>query len=99
MHLVVDHQAPVLLAEEPEVLERIRARAPPGQHLVRGHSHRADGLLLAGVLADVLGRDPGLVEDRLERKSGATGKSLSVRVLLGGRRLMNTKITTHKQQS
>src|SRR3546814_10674613 len=45
--------------------------------------------IISGTLwRDRFGRDPGI----LDRKSGVSGKSVAVRVDLGGRRNINTKI-------
>jgi hypothetical protein len=61
VHLVVDDEAPFLAPEEAEVGEvRVLVR-PPGEDLVGRDRDGLHRLLAARVLADVLGRDPGLV--------------------------------------
>ena len=63
--LVVDDQAPVLLTEELEVFELVGLRAAPGEHLVGRDRHRADLLVVAGVLPHLLLGQLGLVEQLL----------------------------------
>jgi hypothetical protein len=65
VHLVVHDQTPVLAREELEVLELAGLGAPPGEHLVGRDRHRADALLVAGVLAHLVGPQVGLVQQLL----------------------------------
>src|SRR5207249_4832378 len=60
---VVDDQAPVPLGEELEVQELFRLAAPVGEQLVRTQRNRTDLLLVAAILADLIGVQIRLVEN------------------------------------
>ncbi len=62
VHLVVDHQAPVVLAEELEVHERVGLAPPPGEDLVGGDGDGTHFLHGARVLADLVLAELGLGE-------------------------------------
>jgi hypothetical protein len=63
VHLVVDDQPEAALVEQVEVRERVELALAVRQDLVGRDGHRPDLLLLAGVLADLVGAQVGLVED------------------------------------
>ena len=62
VHFVVHDEAPVLTAEDLEVLEGAVLVAAPSQHLVGRDRHGPHGFAVARVLSDVFGRELGLVE-------------------------------------
>ena len=88
VHLVVDHEAPVVLVEEREVREALLDRLPVREDLVGRDRDRLDLLDLAGVLADLVRaerravvqladplRDRGAV--RREDRASASGRARS----------------------
>src|SRR5215207_10082601 len=84
MHLVVDDQAPVSRVEQLEMW--MHSAAPRRDHLIRRDSNRANLLLHAGILADLIGRQccsldqlvmplPGSHSVRDQDQSGGAGSS------------------------
>jgi hypothetical protein len=63
MHFVVDDQAEAAAIEQVEVRERIELALAVGQDLVGRDGDRPDLLLLAGVFADLLAGQRGLLDD------------------------------------
>src|SRR3546814_16741071 len=82
------HAAALELAGEGGFIVRVLARRPQGLDIADARQHRAVGPL--GALAGrVLQAEPDRVHaDRLARKSAVSGTSVSVSVVLWGRRII-----------
>ena len=62
MHLVVDDQSPVMTGDEAEMGKFDILTWSIGENLVCSHCDRPDILALAGILADLVGSQPGLIK-------------------------------------